>query len=57
VRLHPLAIVVSLTAGTVLAGILGALFVVPLVACISSAVRSLVGQAPDAAGLVAVEAD
>jgi putative heme transporter len=44
VRIHPLAIVVSLTAGAVLAGILGALFAVPLVACASSAVRSLVGE-------------
>jgi putative heme transporter len=47
VRIHPLAIVVSLTAGAVLAGILGALFAVPLVACASAAVRSLVGEAAD----------
>ncbi len=54
VRIHPLAIVVSLTAGAVLAGILGALFAVPLVACSSSAVRSLLGEpdGPDPAVLL-----
>jgi putative heme transporter len=54
VRIHPLAIVVSLTAGAVLAGILGALFAVPLVACASAAIRSLVGEAaePDPAVLL-----
>jgi putative heme transporter len=42
VRIHPLATVLSLTAGAVLAGLLGVLFAVPLVACLSSAVRVLV---------------
>ncbi|MCL2393228.1 MAG: AI-2E family transporter [Acidimicrobiaceae bacterium] len=42
VRIHPLATVLSLTAGGVLAGIVGVLFAVPLTACLSSAVRALV---------------
>jgi predicted PurR-regulated permease PerM len=46
VRIHPLATVLSLTAGTVLGGILGAIFVVPLVACASAAVRILVVPDP-----------
>lgn len=42
VRIHPLATVLALTAGGVLAGFVGVLFAVPLVACLSSAVRTLV---------------
>lgn len=42
VRIHPLATVLSLTAGAVLAGILGVLFAVPFVACLTSAVRAVV---------------
>jgi predicted PurR-regulated permease PerM len=42
VRIHPLATVLALTAGAVLAGIVGVLFAVPLVASLSSAVRVLV---------------
>jgi putative heme transporter len=49
VHIHPLAVVISLTAGAVLAGLVGAIFAVPLVACLSSAVRSLTQPRPDAA--------
>jgi predicted PurR-regulated permease PerM len=41
VHIHPLAIVVALTAGTLLFGIYGAVIAVPLTACVNSAVRSL----------------
>lgn len=42
VRIHPLATVLSLTAGGLLAGIVGVLFAFPLLACVSSAVRAVV---------------
>jgi predicted PurR-regulated permease PerM len=41
VRIHPLAIVLALTAGTILFGVFGALIAVPLTACVNSAVRSV----------------
>ena len=41
VQLHPLAVVLAVVAGVTLAGITGALLAVPLIAMISSAVRSL----------------
>ncbi|MBB4688188.1 AI-2E family transporter [Amycolatopsis jiangsuensis] len=41
VRLHPLAVVLTLAIGLVTAGIVGALLAVPLLAVISSGVRSL----------------
>lgn len=44
VRLHPVAIAVSLTAGALLLGITGAIFSVPLVAAINAAVRFLAGR-------------
>jgi predicted PurR-regulated permease PerM len=44
VHLHPLAIVVALTAGTLLFGIYGAVIAVPLTACVNSAVRSLLQE-------------
>jgi putative heme transporter len=50
VRIHPLATVLALTAGGVLAGIVGVLFAVPLVASLSSAVRVLVRPEEKAAG-------
>jgi predicted PurR-regulated permease PerM len=40
VRIHPLAIVLSLAAGAFLFGIFGAIVAVPVVACINSAVRA-----------------
>jgi predicted PurR-regulated permease PerM len=44
VHLHPLAIVVALTSGTLLLGIYGAVIAVPLTACANSAVRSLLHE-------------
>ncbi|MET0131996.1 MAG: AI-2E family transporter [Kibdelosporangium sp.] len=41
VRLHPLAVVLAITAGLVAAGIPGALLAVPLLAVLNAAVRSL----------------
>ncbi len=41
VRLHPLAVAVAISAGLILAGIVGALLAVPLLATVNSAVRSL----------------
>lgn len=42
VNLHPLAVVLAVAAGVVIAGITGALLAVPLLAVINTAVRSLV---------------
>ena len=47
VSIHPLAIVLAISTGAVLAGIIGALLAVPLVAFLNSAVRGL--AAPDPA--------
>jgi len=44
VRIHPLAVVMALTAGALLFGIFGAIVAVPVVACINSAVKSIVNQ-------------
>lgn len=44
VRIHPLVVVLGLTVGALLAGIFGAIIVVPLIACINAAVRSLLGS-------------
>jgi predicted PurR-regulated permease PerM len=41
VQLHPLAVVLAVAGGVVIAGIIGALLAVPLVAVVASAVRSL----------------
>lgn len=48
VAVHPLAVVLAIAAGTVLAGIIGALLAVPLVAFLNSAVRVLVADDPAA---------
>ncbi|WP_460958337.1 AI-2E family transporter [Parasphingorhabdus pacifica] len=48
VQLHPLAVVLAISAGVVVAGIIGALLAVPLVAVINSAVRSLLSGETDA---------
>lgn len=45
VRLHPLAIIVAIAAGVVVAGIVGALIAVPLAACLNGVVRHLAEQA------------
>lgn len=44
VRLHPLAIAATLTAGALLAGLPGAIFAVPLVAALNAAVKFLAGR-------------
>jgi len=45
VRLHPLAIIIAIAAGVVVAGIVGALIAVPLAACLNGVVRHLAEQA------------
>ncbi|MGW0040313.1 AI-2E family transporter [Rhodococcus sp. NPDC003348] len=51
VRLHPLAVVLAITTGIVLAGIVGGLLAVPIVAVLNTAIRSLLasdpGEVPD----------
>ncbi|WP_137723879.1 AI-2E family transporter [Prescottella subtropica] len=47
VRVHPLAVVLSITTGIVLAGIVGGLLAVPIVAFLNTAVRSLCADEPD----------
>ncbi|NLE80050.1 MAG: AI-2E family transporter [Rhodococcus sp.] len=49
VRLHPLAVVLAITTGIVLAGIIGGLVAVPIVAVLNTAVRSLMAKDADAA--------
>ena len=51
-RLHPLAVLVALTAGGVVAGIIGVLLAVPLLAFLDHAVRSLLDsrETPPAQG-------
>src|SRR5699024_9875795 len=44
VKLHPLAVVLAIAVGTVVAGIAGALLSVPLLTVLNSAVRYLTGQ-------------
>jgi len=41
VKIHPLAVVLAVTGGTMVAGIAGALFAVPLVALINTAVHTI----------------
>jgi predicted PurR-regulated permease PerM len=45
VALHPLAIIVAIAAGVVVAGIVGALIAVPLAACLNGIVRHLAAEA------------
>lgn len=45
VRVHPLAIALSITAGVIIAGIAGGLLAVPLVACANVAVKYLAARA------------
>lgn len=49
VRLHPLAVVLAITTGIVLAGIVGGLLAVPIVAVLNTAIRSLLADDPDIA--------
>jgi putative heme transporter len=48
VAVHPLAVVLAIAGGTVLAGIIGALLAVPIVAFLNSAVRVLIADDPAA---------
>ena len=48
VSIHPLAVVLAIATGGVLAGIVGALLAVPIVAFLNSAVRVLLAADPDA---------
>ena len=48
VSIHPLAVVLAIAAGAVLAGIVGALLAVPTVAFLNSAVRVLAAREPEA---------
>ncbi|MGV0853076.1 AI-2E family transporter [Mycolicibacterium phlei] len=56
VSIHPLAIVLAIAGGGVLAGIVGALLAVPVLAFLNSAVRVLLASDPDAEA-AALEAD
>ncbi len=47
VNVHPLAVVLALAAGAMLAGIVGALLAVPLVASLNSAISYLVDRSND----------
>lgn len=47
VRLHPLAVVVALTAGAIVLGVFGAVVAIPTVAGLNSAVRSLLHDPDD----------
>lgn len=48
VSVHPLAVVLGITAGAVLAGIVGALLAVPAIAFLNSALRVLLAEDPEA---------
>lgn len=48
VSVHPLAVVLAIAAGAVLAGIIGALLAVPTVAFLNTAIRVLAAKEPDA---------
>lgn len=52
VSIHPLAIVLAIATGAVLAGIVGALLAVPVLAILNSAARVLAAPDPDAAEAV-----
>lgn len=56
VSVHPLAVVLAIAAGAVLAGIVGALLAVPTVAFLNSAIRVLAAREPEAE-IAAQEAD
>ncbi|MEV0294463.1 AI-2E family transporter [Nocardia sp. NPDC050710] len=49
VSIHPLAVVLAITAGVVLGGIAGGLLAVPFVAVMNTAIRSLLADSPEEA--------
>ena len=57
VSIHPLAVVLAIAGGGVLAGIVGALLAVPTVAFINSATRVLLAEDPDAEEAQLAEAE
>jgi len=57
VSIHPLAVVLAIAGGGVLAGIIGALLAVPVLAFLNSAIRVLVADDPDAVAAAEQEAD
>jgi putative heme transporter len=57
VALHPLAVVLAVAGGVVIAGIVGALLAVPLVAVINAGVRSLVSEQDAGVRPETIEAD
>lgn len=56
VAIHPLAVIISIAAGVVLAGIVGALIAVPLIAVLNTAIRQLAGRPQPEADAVIVKA-
>jgi predicted PurR-regulated permease PerM len=57
VALHPLAVVLAVAGGVVIAGIVGALLAVPLVAVVNAGVRSLVDEQEDTVNPETIDAD
>jgi putative heme transporter len=57
VRVHPLAVILGIAAGALAAGILGALFAVPLIAAGNTMVLSLAGRSERDENLQAAETD
>jgi predicted PurR-regulated permease PerM len=57
VSIHPLAVIVSIATGLILAGIIGALVAVPVVAVLNSGVRSLLHGQAEPASHTAVAAE
>jgi predicted PurR-regulated permease PerM len=57
VSIHPLAVVLGITAGSVLAGIVGALLAVPIIAFFNSFVRVLMASDPATRGEALKEED
>ena len=49
VRIHPLGILMAVTAGTIVGGIFGAFIAVPLVAIVNNVVTDVMGRPPDEA--------
>jgi hypothetical protein len=55
VKLHPLAVVLAISAGLVVGGIAGALLAVPLLAVLNSGIRSLIGMTEEEARSATVD--
>ena len=55
VEVHPLAVILSLAAGSALAGVSGALFAVPTVAVANTMITSLFGRGPDPAQIASTD--